>query len=138
MNEYLKLHEIQIVWGILIFVGSLLLSTIVSVFMILRLPENHFHAGNGASSGLDRPRWQHILGTIVKNVIGVSLVVLGLVMVLPGVPGQGLLTMFIGIVLLDLPGKRAFERRIIAKPKILHACNRLRIRFGKKPFTLDV
>jgi hypothetical protein len=73
---------------------------------------------------------------VAKNVLGVGLVVLGLIMALPGVPGQGLLTMFIGIVLLDLPGKRAFERRIIAKPTILHACNRLRLRFGKKPFTL--
>jgi hypothetical protein len=75
---------------------------------------------------------------VVKNVLGVGLLILGLIMALPGVPGQGFLTMFIGLVLLDFPGKRAFERRIILRPTILLACNRLRIRFKKKPFTLAV
>lgn len=136
ISEYLKLHGTQILWGILIFILSLVVSTIASVFVILQLSENHFNT-DAASSELERPRWRRVLGMVLKNALGVSLVVLGLVMSLPGVPGQGLLTMFIGVVLLDLPGKRAFERRIIAKPKILHACNRLRIRFGKKPFTLE-
>lgn len=142
ISEYFTLHGNQIVWGILVFVVSLVVSTIGSIFVILRLSENHFHAdshdGKDPSFELERPHWQRVLGMVVKNALGVSLVVLGLVMSLPGVPGQGLLTMFIGVVLLDLPGKRAFERRIISKPSILHACNRLRIRFGKKPFTLDV
>jgi len=137
ISQYFAIHGSQIVWGILIFILSLVISSICCGLVILGLAENHFHTDNGASLRLDRPRWQRMLAMVVKNVLGVSLVVLGLVMALPGVPGQGLLTMFIGIVLLDLPGKRAFERRIIAKPKILHACNRLRIRFGKKPFTLE-
>ncbi len=137
ISEYFTLHGNQIVWAIFIFFVSLVVSSMGSVFVILRLSENHFHEGDGVSSGLERPRWQQVLGMVAKNALGVGLVVLGLVMTLPGVPGQGLLTMFIGIVLLDLPGKRAFERRIIAKPRILHACNRLRIRFGKKPFTLE-
>ena len=136
-TEYFTAHGKQIVLAILIFIVSLVISTIGSIFVILQLPENHFHTGNDAFSGPERPRWQRVLGTVLKNALGMSLVLLGLVMALPGVPGQGLLTMFIGVVLLDLPGKRAFERRIISKPSILHACNRLRIRFGKKPFTLD-
>jgi hypothetical protein len=135
-SEFFALHGNQIVGAIVIFVVSLVVSSLAGLFVILRLPENHFHAGDRGSVGLDRPRWQRVLGMIVKNAIGVGLVVLGLVMTLPGVPGQGLLTMFIGVVLLDLPGKRALERRIIARPTIFHACNRLRLRFGKKPFTL--
>ena len=34
------------------------------------------------------------------------LVLLGLVMALPGIPGQGLLTMIVGITMIDFPGKR--------------------------------
>ena len=136
--HFLTSHEHQFVLGIVIFVVSLVASSLGSLFVILRLSENYFHLGENVTFGLDRPRWQRILGKIAKNVLGVCLVVLGLAMALPGVPGQGLLTMFIGIVLLDLPGKRAFERRIISRPSILHACNQLRIRFGKKPFTLAV
>jgi hypothetical protein len=134
--EYFTAHEHQIIWGVSIFVLSLVVSSLACIFVILRLPENYFHLERPPSEESNRPKWQRTLGIVVKNVVGVALVVLGLVMALPGVPGQGLLTMFMGIVLLDFPGKRAFERNIVSRPSILRACNRLRTRFGKKPFTL--
>lgn len=136
MIEFLKTHAFQISWGLAIFVVSLICSSIASAFVILRLPENYFDADFDTLQS-DHPRWRRILGMVVKNVLGVGLVILGFIMALPGVPGQGLLTMFIGIVLLDLPGKRAIERRVISRPTILQACNRLRNRFGKKPFTIS-
>jgi hypothetical protein len=48
-------------------------------------------------------------------------------------PGQGLLTMLIGISLMDFPGKRAIERSIIGRPLILKSINRIRQRFGRPP-----
>ena len=39
---------------------------------------------------------RHPLATFAKNVAGVVLVLLGLVMALPGIPGQGILTMIVG------------------------------------------
>jgi hypothetical protein len=135
-SEFVALHAHEIAWGLFIFVLSLVISSIACIFVIVRLPENYFHPDRDESTPQDRPRWRRLLSMAVKNIIGVGLVVLGLLMSLPGVPGQGLLTMFMGVVLLDLPGKRALERRIISTPAILKACNRLRNRFGKKPFTL--
>ena len=134
--EYFKSHAHQIIWGVSIFVLSLIVSSLACIFVILRLPENHFHLEPPPSEKSNRPQWQRTLRIVVKNLVGVALIVLGLVMALPGVPGQGLVTMFMGIVLLDFPGKRAFERRIVSRPSILRACNGLRTRFGKKPFTL--
>ena len=137
ISDYFKIHANQIAVGLLIFVASLVVSSIACVFVILRLPPHYFHSNRFDFPAENPPTWRRVLGLVVKNVLGVGLVVLGLVMSLPGVPGQGLLTMFMGVVLLDLPGKRALERRIIATPAIFHACNRLRQRFGKEPFTLD-
>lgn len=134
--NYFRDHQQQIVWGILIFVASLVISSLVTMFVLLRLPANYFDTNAVIGDDPEHPQWRRMLGMIVKNVIGVGLVILGLVMALPGVPGQGLLTMFIGVVLLDFPGKRAFERRIVSRPAILRVCNRLRVRFGKPPFTL--
>jgi hypothetical protein len=54
-------------------------------------------------------------------------------LVLLVLPGQGLLTMLAGLVLLDLPGKRAFERRVVARPRVLSALNWLRARAGREP-----
>jgi hypothetical protein len=135
--DWLSLHKNQLFWGIGIFAISLLFSSLACCLVILQLREDHFHLENSPRSNALRPLWKRNLLFLGKNILGVSLVILGLVMSLPGVPGQGLLTMFIGMVLVDFPGKRNIERRIISRPAILDGCNRLRLRFGKKPFTLD-
>jgi hypothetical protein len=124
-SEFFATHADEIVWGFAIFGASLLLSSLAAIFVILRLPEKYFYSTHVESFWVGRPRWQYLLGITLKNVLGVGLVVLGLLLSLPGIPGQGLLTMFIGIVLLDLPGKRALERRVISRPAILRACNRV-------------
>jgi hypothetical protein len=76
------------------------------------------------------------LWKVAKNVLGLALVGLGLLLSLPGVPGQGILTVLIGLILLDFPGKRALERRLVTRPAVLHAINRLRARFNRPPMEL--
>jgi hypothetical protein len=56
---------------------------------------------------------------------------------LPGVPGQGILTILLGIMLLDFPGKRRFEYWLVSRPKIFAAINKLRHRFSKPALVLD-
>ena len=79
-------------------------------------------------------RWGAV---ILKNVLGVMLVILGLLLSLPGVPGQGLLTILLGLIMIDIPGKRPLEAKIIKRPTILVAANKLRARYNKKPLVLD-
>jgi hypothetical protein len=62
--------------------------------------------------------------------------VVGSILALPGVPGQGMLTVLIGFVLIDLPGKRRLERKLVGRPRILRAINRLRKRFGSPRLVL--
>lgn len=133
----ISLHTSEIAWAAGIFVVSLALSMAAVVFVVVRLPEHYFHLGERAPFWEDRPAWQRWLGIIAKNVAGVLLIALGIVMSLPGVPGQGLLTIFIGLILLDFPGKRAVERKIVSIPGVLRGMNRLRTRFKKPPVTLE-
>jgi len=135
--DSLRHHESHIVWGAGLFSVSLVLSVAAVIFVVLRLPEHYFHIGEQAPFWADRPALLRWLGYFLKNLAGVVLVSLGVVMSLPGVPGQGLLTIFIGLVLLDFPGKKAIERRIAMIPGVLRAMNRLRERFGKKPLSLE-
>jgi hypothetical protein len=65
------------------------------------------------------------------------LVGFGIVMSLPGVPGQGVLTILLGVMLLDFPGKRELEAKLVSRPQVYRAVNRLRARYGKPPFLLD-
>ena len=78
-----------------------------------------------------------VLHAIGRNVGGAILILLGVAMSLPGVPGQGVLTIIIGITLLDIPGKRRIERRLIGRPRILRLLNRMRARFHRPPLELD-
>jgi hypothetical protein len=72
-----------------------------------------------------------------KNVLGVILVIVGIILSLPGVPGQGLLTILLGLMLLDLPGKRRLEQRLVRRPSLLRVINGLRVRYGRAPLILD-
>jgi hypothetical protein len=79
-------------------------------------------------------RWGAV---ILKNILGVILILIGLALSLPGVPGQGLLTILLGLIMLDIPGKRPLEARIIKRPTILAAINKLRAKYNKPPLELD-
>jgi hypothetical protein len=70
---------------------------------------------------------------ILKNALGWFMVPLGIFMALPLVPGPGLVFILIGISLLDFPGKRHLEERLLAYPPVLHTVNRMRQRFGRSP-----
>lgn len=110
------------------------LGTVAAV--IVRLPADYFRDGYASPMAERHPvvRWT---GVVVKNAAGALLVVLGLLLSLPGIPGQGLLTILIGVMLLDFPGKRRIERRLISRPRVLAGINALRARFGKAPLRLD-
>jgi hypothetical protein len=80
-----------------------------------------------------RHRVVRVTVRILKNALGWFMVPLGIFMALPLVPGPGLVFILIGISLLDFPGKRHLEERLLAYPPVLHAVNRMRQRFGRSP-----
>jgi hypothetical protein len=99
------------------------------------LPPNYFRDDAPAAPWPRTPMLRG-LWKVAKNVLGVALVALGLLLSLPGVPGQGILTILIGLILLDFPGKRGLERRLVTRPAVLRAINRLRARFNRPPMEL--
>ena len=65
----------------------------------------------------------------LKNVAGGGLVLLGLAMLV--LPGQGILTILIGLTFLDFPGKRRLEIWIVRRPSIRHRVDRVRKKAGR-------
>ena len=76
-----------------------------------------------------------LLRKIAKNVVGVILLLLSLPMLVG--PGQGLLTLFLGLSLVDFPGKRALERSLIRRKPIRAGLQWMRRRMGKTEFLLE-
>jgi hypothetical protein len=116
--------------SIVFFVGSL----IAIPFILVRLPTDFF------ATRVPR-RWMEnhhpvlrLLGHIVKNVVGAIFVFAGFLMLF--LPGQGILTMLIGVTMLDFPGKRQLEAKMIGQPAVLCAINTMRQKFGKPPLTI--
>lgn len=127
----------QVLLGVGLFLLSLTISFAAIVTVLVNIPSNYFST-HYQQDFLPNSSWLVRWGVVIlKNILGVFLVVLGLLLSLPGVPGQGLLTILLGLILIDIPGKRPLEARIIKRPAILSAANRLRARFKKEPLLVD-
>ena len=101
------------------------LTLVLARQLLLALPADHFcHTGERTAS--PARLWLVRLG-------GVGLILLGAVMAIPGVPGQGLLLILLGLVALDVPILRRLELRLLRVPAVSKAVNRLRISGGKPP-----
>jgi hypothetical protein len=73
---------------------------------------------------------------VLKNVLGAVLVALGVIMSVPAIPGLGIITIAVGLMLLDFAEKRRWARWVISRPPILRAVNGLRSKYGKPSFSL--
>ena len=62
-----------------------------------------------------------IISMALKNIIGYCLIMGGILMLV--LPGQGLLTILVGLMLSDYPGKFKLEKRIIKTNLILKTIN---------------
>lgn len=127
----------RVLFGVAVFLLSLGISFAAIVIVLVKIPANYF-SSHYQQDFLPGSSWFVRWGAVIgKNLAGVFLVGLGLVLSLPGVPGQGLLTILLGLILMDIPGKRPLEARIIKRPAIQAAANRLRAKFSKEPLILD-
>ena len=76
-----------------------------------------------------------VLLTLTKNVLGVFLVLAGLAMLV--LPGQGLLAILVGAMLMDFPGKRPAELALIRKKRVRAVLNWVRHRAGRDPLLVE-
>jgi hypothetical protein len=79
----------------------------------------------------------HAAKVIGKNALGVLLVAIGVVLSIPGVPGQGLLTILLGVMLLDFPGKPECGTKTAEETVHHERDHEVEKKFGKPPLELD-
>jgi hypothetical protein len=112
------------------FVGTL----IAIPWILVRLPADYFDTRTPRHWMKDHHPVLRLSGLIIKNVVGIVFLLAGFAMLF--LPGQGLLTMLIGISLMDFPGKRALEAKMVGQPTLLGVINNMRKKFDKPPLTL--
>lgn len=123
LSSWLSYPGIEV--GLLVFsLVAVLASVLLVPWFLAKLPRDYLSQAQPPSHG-SMPR------RILRNLLGVLLVLLGIAMLL--LPGQGLLTLLVGVLLVDLPGKHALVVRLLSRPKVLGLVNKLRARHGSPP-----
>lgn len=113
-----------VIASVLMFVGSV----IAVPWLIVRVPADYF---TRAHDDDESP----LASKLLRNAAGSILLLLGVAMLV--LPGQGILAIVAALLIMDFPGKRRLERRIIAVPRVFRAVNALRRRAGRAPFEWD-
>ena len=128
MFDYLTYNNL--IWlgafSLLSFIGSLIAIPVV----LVKIPADYF---------IEKPQLKRrnrlaVAGLIIKNILGIIFLLAGILMLF--LPGQGLLTILIGVSFLDFPGKRALEIRIIRRPQVQRAINWLRHKSERPPLLI--
>ena len=134
MNDFIDLgnHQQLLVW---VGIGSavvFILSLSSLPWLVAKIPEDYFVPKKRQPTDW---KSQHplirLLTLIGKNLLGYGLILAGLLMLF--LPGQGVLTLVTGVLLIDYPGKFRIERRIVSTPAILNGLNWLRAKANKSP-----
>src|SRR5574340_1251928 len=100
--QHALLVELLGIASAVMFVGTLLLVPVLIACM-----RADYFVAPGASRFAGRHPVLRWTLQVLKNVLGAGLLLVGIAMLV--LPGQGILTILIGLTLLEFPGKRAME-----------------------------
>ena len=117
------------VFSIISFIGTLMLIPV----LVVRIPADYFaekkrHRWEPWAHEHPVIRWSLL---IAKNLLGYIFITLGIVMLV--LPGQGVLTILIGVMFINFPGKYRLERWVVTRGPVLKTINNLRQRAGRAP-----
>lgn len=132
MPSWITDNQTMLIWvagtSLVLFIATLF----ATPWILLRIPPDYFtHPRRPPGIGSTRGRGLRWTIRILKNIVAAGCIVAGLFMLI--LPGQGLLTILVGMILIEFPGKYTLEKRLIARPKVIKALNRFRTKRGEEP-----
>ena len=131
--EIFNIYKDLILWFGSISLFVFLFSLLSLKWLVSLIPEDYFI--NKKDSKIKTNNiliWYIVL--IFKNLIGYSLILGGIIMLV--LPGQGLFTIIIGLMMSNYPGKYFIEKKFIAIPTVLKSINWLRRKSNKPPIRI--
>jgi hypothetical protein len=132
MPEWLRQHlPPAVVWTVTALSVVLFLASALAIpWFLNRIPHDYF-SRRDTPPPLGGPKLHPALRVVLRNLLGAVLLLAGIAMLV--LPGQGLLAILVSLFLIDFPGKRRLQQRIVAERHVFGAINRLRRRFGHPP-----
>ncbi len=125
--DWAKSHQALVWWLFAASIAVLLLTPVVVGWAIVQLPADYFTKRDRRPLATwDKHPVMRPLLLLGKNLLGFVLIIAGIVMLV--LPGQGLLTLVVGLVLMDFPGKFRLERWLATRRPVWRSLNWLRRR----------
>lgn len=123
--HFLEQNETLLAWsgGVVVVVS---LGTIVlTPLLMVRIPPDYFSrpASQEVSQSLFT-KMLRFLFLLARNVVGLMLLCIGVILLF--LPGQGVLTIFAAVVVMDFPGKRRLESWIVSRKPVWSVVSALR------------
>jgi hypothetical protein len=128
----------DLLWGVGALSGVLFVVSLLSLPpLVARIPAEYF-----AHEQRPKGRMAHLHPSlrlalsVLSNLAGVAFLLVGAVMLV--LPGQGILTMFVGFLMIKYPGKYRLERWIVRRELVSRPLNWLRRRSGIPPLLFEL
>lgn len=126
INDLYSAYGMYLPWLGSVSAVTFLISLALVPTLLAKIPQNYFAKSTNPSpkiSGVHYP-----LVWLLRNLAGLLLILAGVAMLV--LPGQGLLTIFLGIFVAEFPGKHVLERKLVSNKKVFQAINWIRARKG--------
>lgn len=121
------------IFSVVTFIGSLL----IVPWLILQMEPQYFIRHR--MEVVQRHRHHPVLTVVlfvVRNAFGLLLLAAGLAMLV--LPGQGILTLLIGLSFMDFPGKHQLLEKTVQNSKVQRSLNWIRRKGGKEGFVFTL
>ena len=128
-------HDV-VIWWVMAGSAALTLGTLAALpWLVCQIPDDYFATKERLPVAEYSPHpVLHWIFRIARNLLGIILLLLGLVMLVG--PGQGLMAILAGLLLTEFPGKRRLEMWMIRRPGLLKGITWLRVRRVRPPLNI--
>lgn len=110
---------------------TFILSIVLLPYLIRKIPSDYFLKLSESPPKAIHHDITHIFLYLLRNIFGFFLLLSGIAMLF--LPGQGLITLFIALLLIDFPWKRSIIIRLIANKKIQRSIDWIRKKSQRPP-----
>ncbi|MCP4486739.1 MAG: hypothetical protein GY820_05375 [Gammaproteobacteria bacterium] len=135
MFDWFYNNEAIVWWLIFLSTMSVLVTFLVVPVILVKLPKDYFSFPHRHRIpwGSRHPVLR-LPVFLLKNVTGLVFIATGILMLV--LPGQGILTVFMGLILMEFPGKYRAERWLVSRPSVFKMINWVRLKAGKVELVL--
>jgi len=138
IGKLIQANETVFWWLTVTSTVAFFATLIIVPWFVIRIPSDYFSDSNIERRRMPWPNRHPLVRRILlagRNVLGYVFLVVGIAMLV--LPGPGILTIVVGIILLNFPGKYRLERWMVERRPVLRSINWLR-RWAKKiPIVLE-